>query len=631
MQVTHRSSGGGRGGGARPDVRAARHRAGRGNPAGLGQIAAWSGAVALPVAFLGVFFVWPVAAMLVRGFVGDAGWDFSGFAEVLSQERTWRIIWQTLWMALGGTAGAVVLGIPGAYALYRCTFPGSRVLRAISSVPFVLPSVVVGVAFRALLGKGGAYEALGLDGTASAVVMAMVFFNFSVVVRTVGGMWAGLDPRAEEAARTLGASPLRALFTVTLPALRPAIGAAASLVFLFCSTAYGIVQTLGRPGYGTLESEIWVQTTTFLDLRTAAVLSCVQFVIVAIALALSNKLNNDVALRMNPVAPRKVRRGDVAAVGLTVAVVVLLLIAPMASLASRAFRHGDAWGMENFRLLNTAGQGFTGGVSPAQALRTSAEIGLQATVIALIIGVPVALVLSRRTRGALRGGQRLLDSLVMLPLGISAVTVGFGFFISLRGALPNEVMVPLVQAVIALPLVVRSLVPVLRAIDPRLREAAATLGASPLRVLLTVDGPFMIRGLGLATGFAFAISLGEFGATSFLATADRTTLPVLIAKLLGRPGADNYGMAMAASLILAIVTAGVMALCESLRPRAAGKNVNAGAHSHHILTRQPGGPDVEPSVTTTIDERHSGGSDVEGFLGTSNGAPVERSASKDNT
>lgn len=524
--------------------------------------------MALPVAFLCVFFVWPVVAMLVRGFVGDAGLDFGGFAEVLGQGRTWRIIWQTLWMALAGTAGSVILGVPGAYALYRCKFPGSRVLRAVASVPFVLPSVVVGVAFRALLGNGGAYEALGLDGTVIAVVLAMVFFNFSVVVRTVGTMWAGLDPRSEEAARTLGASPLRAHVTVTLPALRPAIGAAASLVFLFCSTAYGIVQTLGRPGYGTLETEIWVQTTTFLDLRTAAVLSCVQFVIVALALVVSNRMSNDVALSMKESWPKKVGRGDLPAVLLTVGVVVFLLAAPMASLATRAFQRGGGWSLENFRLLATAGQGFTGGVSPIEALGTSAQIGLQATVIALVIGVPVSVVLSRRTSGAIRVGQRLLDGLVMLPLGVSAVTVGFGFFISLRNLLPGEVMVPFVQAVIALPLVVRSLVPVLRAINPRLREAAATLGASPMRVLLTVDGPFMVRGLGLATGFAFAISLGEFGATSFLATADRTTLPVLIAKLLGRPGADNYGMAMAASLILAIVTAGVMALCESLQPRA---------------------------------------------------------------
>ncbi len=81
----------------------------------------------------------------------------------------------------------------------------------------------------------------------------------------------------------------------------------------------------------------------------------------------------------------------------------------------------------------------------------------------------------------------------------------------------------------------------------------------------------MLRGLGLAVGFAFAISLGEFGATSFLASPDYLTLPVVIARLLSRSGADNYGMAMAGAVILAVVTAGVMAICEALQPRAAGR------------------------------------------------------------
>ena len=538
-------------------------------------ILAWGSATVLPVVFLGVFFLWPVGAMLVRGFVDGGSLDLSGFAEVAAQKRTWRIVWQTLWMAAAGTIGSVLLGIPGAYALYRCTFPGQRVLRGIASVPFVLPSVVVGVAFRALLGRGGPYEFLGLDGTTTAVVLAMIFFNFSVVVRTVGTMWAGLDPRMEEAARTLGASGPRVFATITVPNLGPAIGSAASLVFLFCSTAYGIVQTLGRPGYGTLESEIWVQTITYLDLRTAAVLSCLQFVIVAIALAVSHRMRSDVPLRMNDTWARRRSAGDAVAIAFTVGIIVLLLVAPMAALVARALHKGGQWSVENFRLLATSGQGFTGGTTVLEALANSALIACQATAIALAIGVPLSLVLSRPTRRRrfLSAGQRALDTLVMLPLGISAVTVGFGFFISLQGPPLNlagtGMLVPLAQGVIALPLVIRSLVPVLRAIDPRLREAAATLGASPLRVLLTIDGPFLLRGLGLATGFAFAISLGEFGATSFLASPDLQTLPVLIAKLLGRPGADNYGMAMAASVVLAVGTAGVMAICESLRPRSA--------------------------------------------------------------
>lgn len=149
------------------------------------------------------------------------------------------------------------------------------------------------------------------------------------------------------------------------------------------------------------------------------------------------------------------------------------------------------------------------------------------------------------------------------------MTVGFGFLITWGAGsrIPTAYIVPLAQAVVALPLVVRSLVPILRAIDPRMRQAAATLGASPMRVIATIDLPIMARGLGVAFGFAFAISLGEFGATSFLASPDYLTLPVLIGRLLGRPGVDNYGMALAASVILALLTISIMFLADVLRPR----------------------------------------------------------------
>jgi thiamine transport system permease protein len=166
----------------------------------------------------------------------------------------------------------------------------------------------------------------------------------------------------------------------------------------------------------------------------------------------------------------------------------------------------------------------------------------------------------------------VLDAAFMLPLGVSAVTVGFGFLITLDRPLGLDVdlrtsgaLVPIAQAVVAIPLVVRTMLPVLRAIDPRLREAAATLGAAPGRVLRSVDGPLGARSLGLAVGFAFAVSLGEFGATSFLARPETATLPVVIFRLIGRPGAENYGMALAASVVLAVLTATVMMVAERLR------------------------------------------------------------------
>lgn len=213
-----------------------------------------------------------------------------------------------------------------------------------------------------------------------------------------------------------------------------------------------------------------------------------------------------------------------------------------------------------------------GGSTPAQALEQSLRVAVDATLVTLVVAVPLALLLTRpfRSRAALVA-QRALDGALLLPLGVSAVTVGFGFVVSLRAAFPelaaSGVLVPLAQAVVALPLAVRALVPVLAAVDPRLREAARTLGAGPWRVLATVDGPFLARGVGVAAGFAFAVSLGEFGATSFLASPSAPTLPVLIARLLGRPGADNYGMALAAATVLAVLSAGIMLVCERLRPR----------------------------------------------------------------
>ena len=157
----------------------------------------------------------------------------------------------------------------------------------------------------------------------------------------------------------------------------------------------------------------------------------------------------------------------------------------------------------------------------------------------------------------------------MLPLGVSAVTLGFGFLITLDqpplDLRDSPLLVPIAQALVALPLVVRTLVPVLAGIDDRQRQAAASLGAGPLRALLTVDLPAMWKPLLAAAGFAFAVSLGEFGATSFLARDDHPTLPIVIFRLIGHPGAMNYGMALAASVVLAATTAVVMLAVERLR------------------------------------------------------------------
>ncbi|MFE7838159.1 ABC transporter permease [Streptomyces sp. NPDC057474] len=537
--------------------------------------AARLGLMALPVAFFGVFFAYPVAAIVVRGLKVDGTWDLGRIGEVLGDSGIRHVLWFTTWQALVSTALTLLIALPGAYVFARFDFRGKDILRAVVTVPFVLPTVVVGTAFLALVGRGGLFDELWgvrLDTTVWAILLAHVFFNYAVVVRTVGGLWSQLDPRQEEAARMLGASPLAAWRRVTLPALAPAVAAAALMVFLFTFTSFGVVQILGGPTFSTLEVEIYRQTSEIFDLATAAVLTLVQFVAVGLILAVHawTVRRRETALRLvdaSLTARRPRGAGQWALLGGVLGTVVVLILLPLGVLVERSL---DAPGFGYYKALTSGDSGIFL-VAPIEAVGNSLTYALAATAIALVIGGLAAAALTRRAGRLVRG----FDALLMLPLGVSAVTVGFGFLIALDDPpldlRSSWILVPLAQALVGVPFVVRTMLPVLRAVDERLREAAAVLGASPWRVWREVDLPMVRRALLIAAGFAFAVSLGEFGATVFIARADNPTLPVAVARLLGRPGDLNYGQAMALSTILMMVCAVALLVLERLRTDRTGE------------------------------------------------------------
>ncbi|NYG58947.1 thiamine transport system permease protein [Nocardioides daedukensis] len=538
------------------------------------RLSALAGLALVPVLVMGVFFVLPVSGMLALGLWPDG--DFSPFAvlEVLGRPRVGRVLWFTVWSASVATLATLALGIPTAYVLHRLRFPGRTVLRALFLVPFVLPTVVVGIAFKHLL--GGPLAALDLEGTPVAIIAAMVFFNLAVVVRTVGTAWEGLDPRSGEAAAALGATPWQVFRTATLPALRGSIISAASVVFLFCATAFGVVLILGGLRYATIETEVYLLTTTLFDLPAAAALCLLQLVVVTLLLYAAHRARSGsgTSVERRAVAPVAIRRRDLPALGI-MGLGMLLVTAPVLDLVAGSFRVQGGWGLGNYRSLGTVGEGSLVEASVLDALLNSLRTAVDATWMALLLGLLVSVIVTRRSHSTAERRMRgVLDGFFMLPLGVSAVTLGFGFLITLDEPPVNfrdsALLVPIAQALVALPLVVRTLVPVLAGIDDRQRQAANSLGASPLRALLTIDLAVVWKPLLAAGGFAFAISLGEFGATSFLSRVDHPTLPVIIFRLLGEQGADNYGMALAASVILALTTALVMLVVERLRVPGVG-------------------------------------------------------------
>jgi thiamine transport system permease protein len=510
--------------------------------------------VGVPAAFLGLFFVYPLATIFRRGLGGSLPTD------VLFDRGTLRIVWFTVWQATASTALTLAVGMPLAWATARVAFRGRGLVRALVVVPFVLPTVVVATAFLALLPES-------MQRGIVPILLAHVFFNVAVVVRVVGGYWARLDPTLWDAAATLGASPARRFRELTLPALRPALAAASALTFLFCFTSFGVIVILGGPRFATLEVDIYDLATQAFDLRAAAALSLLQLVAVAAIVAMSSTLEARagarVPLAVEQIAARRPRGWERPALGAILAVAALGFGLPLAALVERSFATPNGAGLAFYRALGRETPTLL--VAPWRAVEYSLAYAAAATAIALTVGALAAAALAHRR------SKRWLDTAVMLPLGASAVMLGYGFVIAFDTPpldfRDSAWIVPVVQALVAAPFVVRIVAPALRGVDPRLREAAAVLGAPPARVRREIDLPLVLRPLGVAAGLAFAIALGEFGATVFLARSDRPTLPVAIFRFLERPGATNQGTAAALCVVLMTVTVVAVGVANRLTSR----------------------------------------------------------------
>ncbi|MFZ4811522.1 MAG: ABC transporter permease [Ilumatobacteraceae bacterium] len=509
---------------------------------------------ALPLAFLLVFYAWPVITL-----VGEVA-NRSAVSAVLGRSRLRSVLWFTCWQAVVSTFATIVVGLGPAYLLARWSFPGRRLLVAIVTVPFLLPTVVVGAAFTSLLPDAWI-------GTVAAILIAHVYFNVAVVVTVVGSLWSQLPADLVGAARTLGASPWTATRLVTLPLLRPAIVSAGMITFLFTFTSFGVVQILGGPQHPTIEVEIARRAIQLGDIGGAAVLSLVQLSILAVVLLVAARARRSAGAppggsrRAHPVSGRQIRWVSIG--GIVTAVAVL---APLVALIISSFRPGGSWSLTAWRTLGDdsglrPGAGL--GVDPLGSLFTSLRFAVVATVISVVIGGLASLAIDSARRGG-----RLLDVGVMLPLGTSAVTIGFGMLITFDHAPVDwrgeSWLVPLGHALVAVPFVVRTVLPVLSARPTTWLDAAATLGAPELRAWREIDVRLIRRPLVTAAGLAAAISLGEFGATTFLTRTGQETLPIAIARLLGRAGDVPRAQASALAVILATVTVVILVAVDAV-------------------------------------------------------------------
>ena len=526
----------------------------------------------LPILFFILFYFYPLGAILKLSFAPAGGLDTSALAKLVRNSHYLRVLWFTTWQATVSTLLTLALALPGAYIFARYDFPGKAALKAVSTLPFVLPTVVVANAFTALLGSHGLlneqlmvwfnlpHPPIQLTHTVWIILLAHIFYNYSVALRIISAYWQNQPPDLEHAAKMLGASPRRAFWHVTVPLLKPAIVAAGVLVFIFSFTSFGVVLILGGAKFATIEVEIYRQAVNLFNLPVAATLSLIQisftFGLMWLYTRTQSKMTRPAKLKSSRTIQRAVcTRKDRLIVGSNLALMLVLLASPLLALILRSF-----WGENGFTLafyrelfINRRGSLFF--VPPAEAVFNSTAIALVTVVFAVTLGGIIVMMLTDRHHS----WARWLDPLFMLPLATSAVTLGFGYIIALNKPPLNLrsslILVPIAHTLVAIPFVIRSVLPAVRSINPNLREAAAVLGASPRKVWQTVDLPLVQRALLVGAVFAFTVSMGEFGATVFIARPQTPTMPVAIFRFLGQPGALNYGQALAMSTLLMLVCA----------------------------------------------------------------------------
>ena len=467
----------------------------------------WLGIYLIPLAFLCVFYVYPLLSILDVSLRPAGALDLSGFVRLLSGDYYFGTLIFTVYQAVLSTAFTLLLATPCAFVFARYRFPGKSLLLSLATLPFVLPTVVVALAFATLLGKNGLlndlirtlfsldYRPIQLERTLAMIIIVHVFYNFAVALRIMTSYWSSVGIAVEEAARCLGADEWALWREIRLPLIRPALLSAGALVFIFSFTSFGVILILGGIRFATLEVQIYYQAVNMFNLPLAAALSLVQILSMLAMMILYTSTQKKLHLALASGKANSRRALTVLerlAVGSCVGLISVLLLAPLIALASRSLLASGRLDFANYASLTEKSRGSLLFIAPLDAVFNSLRFALIAMIAALVLGIIASYLIQRPGRLA-----RLADPLFMLPLATSAVTLGFGFIIALDEPPLNLraswLIIPISHTLVALPFVMRSVLPSLRAIPPSLREAAQTLGAKPIESLLTIDLPLLGR------------------------------------------------------------------------------------------------------------------------------------------
>jgi len=515
----------------------------------------------IPIIILSFFLIYPVTRVIVGGVLSSTS---NPFQKILSDYPTQFAIAFTFSQAFISTIASVMVGLPGALIISRLDFKGKSLVRALIVVPFVLPPIAVVVGIIQMFGSYGIIDSFLMslfhsstsvfnisDGIVG-IVLAHTFYNAPLVILLVSSSLERMNPEIEDAADMLGANSIQRFKRITLPQILPALSAAAILTFIFCFMSFPIVLALGNDVYNTIEILIW-NSYKAGHLGLASSLALLQILITltlaVVYLRLGRTRNQDVAptSTIRTIRFTKYRYREQGLILVYMLSMLIFIGGPMISIFRAAVYDPMLQQYTAKGLVYLFTSGTNGGLG---FVINTLFYGFLATLLSIILGIPLAY--------AHKSEKRILPTLssmmVLLPLGISSITLAYGLMeaiaVPLGLSLHPWPIIVIAQTIIGLPFTARALEISLNNIDPNILNQADLLGASRFQRFFFVDVPLLLPGILVGAVFAFAMAIGDMTATLLIAIPANYTVAVGVYKNLD---VRKFVQAGASALFLVII------------------------------------------------------------------------------
>ena len=528
----------------------------------------------IPLTFLFLFFYFPISSVLRDAFISEQGtFTLSNFYLVFTSPLEQKIIAFTFYQAILSTYLTVVIGLPAGYLFGRYRFYGKELLRSLLTVPFVLPSIVVALGFIVLFGDYGIFPqivrnvlgfSIKLDGF-TLILLAHAYYNAPIVIQLVSSAMERMDPSLEEAAESLGSSGFHKFLYVILPQIFPALVSAALLTFIFCFMSFTLVITLGGAEYRTIEVQIYTLYKYLFRKGEAAALAVLQLVTSLSfsyiyiksteGLSAAERVARVEKPRVYPLIHqwKDILKPKIMLLVVYLFFLTLYFMVPIGSAIFSSFydRLSGNFSLDGYYTIVSPAYNTYLGTSPQRAIINSLFYAFSTLIIAIILGLATSYSVVRLKIPF----KTLYSSLVIVPLGVSAITLSLGL---VRSYLIFDffyeniwILILAAHILVGFPFTMRAISTMLSRVDPDLIDAGRMLGGSDFDIFRKIDLPIIAPGIAVGAIFAFAMSIGEMAATLFLASPGYITIPVAIYQFIG---VRKYLAAGAMSTILIVIT-----------------------------------------------------------------------------